>query len=47
MGRMGSCFQKKSTRGTKTTQRDIDLIKARLLRAQKEYEAWITARKPS
>ena len=41
------CFQKKSTRGIKTTQRDIDLIKARLLRAQKEYEAWITARKPS
>ena len=39
-------FQKKSTQGMKTTQRDIDLIKARLQRAQEEHEAWIRARKP-
>jgi phage-related protein len=39
-------FKKKSTQGIKTTQRDINLIKARLQRAQEEYEAWIRARKP-
>ena len=38
------CFQKKSTRGIKTTQRDVDLIKARLRRAQEEYNAWRKAR---
>ena len=38
------CFQKKSTRGIKTTQRDIDLIKARLRVAQEEYDAWRKAR---
>jgi phage-related protein len=40
------CFQKKLTRGIKTSQRDIALIKARLQRAQEEYEAWIEAGKP-
>ena len=30
------CFQKKSTRGIKTTQRDIEMIKARLQLAQEE-----------
>ena len=39
-------FKKKSTQGIKTTQRDIGLIKARLQRAQEEYEAWIKAGKP-
>jgi phage-related protein len=38
------CFQKKSTRGIKTTQRDIELIKARFQRAQEEYAAWRKAR---
>ena len=38
------CFQKKSTRGIKTTQRDIEMIKARLQRAQQEYSAWRKAR---
>jgi len=30
------CFQKKSTHGVKTSQRDIDLIKARLKEAERE-----------
>jgi phage-related protein len=34
------CFQKKSTRGIKTTQRDIEMMKARLRLAQEEYDAW-------
>ena len=38
------CFQKKSTRGIKTAQRDIDLIQARLRRAHEEYNAWRKAR---
>jgi len=38
------CFQKKSTRGIKTAQRDIAMIKARLRLAQEEYEAWRRAR---
>jgi phage-related protein len=40
------CFQKKSTRGIKTAQRDIELIKARLRRAQEEYDRWRKARQP-
>jgi phage-related protein len=40
------CFQKKSTRGIKTAQRDIDMIKARLRLAQEEYEIWRKARQP-
>jgi phage-related protein len=38
------CFQKKSTRGVKTSQRDIEMIKARLRRAQEDYNAWRKAR---
>jgi len=34
------CFQKKSTRGIKTTQRDIAMIKTRLRQAQEEYAQW-------
>jgi len=34
------CFQKKSTRGIKTTQRDIAMIKTRLRQAQEEYDQW-------
>ena len=32
------CFQKKSKKGTKTTTQDIDLIKRRFKRAEKEYK---------
>jgi phage-related protein len=38
------CFQKKSTRGIKTTPRDIEMIKARLRRAQEDYAEWLKAR---
>jgi len=38
------CFQKKSTRGIKTTQRDVEMIKARLRLAQEEYDRWRKAR---
>jgi phage-related protein len=33
-------FQKKSKRGVKTPQREIDLIKARLQRAEDDYRQW-------
>jgi phage-related protein len=33
-------FQKKSKRGVATPQRDIELIKARLRRAEEHYERW-------
>ena len=33
-------FQKKSRKGIKTPRRDIEIIKARLRRAQEEYEIW-------
>jgi phage-related protein len=33
------CFQKKSTRGVRTTKTDIDLIERRLKAAKIEYEA--------
>jgi phage-related protein len=33
-------FQKKSKRGVKTPQREIDLIKARLQRAEDDYRKW-------
>jgi len=32
------CFQKKSKRGIKTSQRDIDLIKKRLKAAEEDYK---------
>ena len=38
------CFQKKSTRGIKTAQHDIELIQVRLVQAQKEYSQWLKAR---
>ena len=33
-------FQKKSKRGVKTPKREIDLIKARLQRAEDDYRQW-------
>ena len=33
-------FQKKSKRGIRTPQRDVDLIKERLKRAEQEHENW-------
>ena len=33
-------FQKKSKRGSKTPQRELDLIKARLRRAEEDYQQW-------
>ena len=35
------CFQRKSTRGISTSQRDLDLIDARLRRAQQMHERFI------
>ena len=34
-------FQKKSKSGSKTPKHEIDLIKARLARAKKDYEQWL------
>jgi phage-related protein len=33
-------FQKKSKRGSKTPQRELELIKARLRRAEEDYQQW-------
>jgi phage-related protein len=33
-------FQKKSTKGVATPQREIDKVESRLKRAQEEYAAW-------
>lgn len=33
-------FKKKSKRGVRTPKQDIDLIKARLKRAQEDYQQW-------
>jgi phage-related protein len=33
-------FQKKSKRGVKTPKREIDLIKARVQRAEDDYRQW-------
>jgi phage-related protein len=33
-------FQKKSTKGGATLQREIDKVESRLKRAQEEYAAW-------
>lgn len=35
------CFQKKSRRGIKTPLPDLQLIRARLLAARQDFEAWI------
>lgn len=34
-------FQKKSTRGIKTSKQDVELIKSRYKLAEKEYETWL------
>jgi hypothetical protein len=39
-------FQKKSKRGTQTSQRDIDLIRERLKRAREIHEMKLTENKP-
>jgi phage-related protein len=39
------CFKKKSTRGTKTPKHVIDLIEARLQRAEEDYQQWQKERK--
>jgi phage-related protein len=33
-------FQKKSKRGSKTPQRELDLMKARLRRVEEDYQQW-------
>jgi phage-related protein len=38
-------FQKKSKAGIKTPKAEINLIKARLKRAEKEHAAWLERRK--
>ena len=38
------CFQKKSKSGIKTPKHEIDLIKARLQRAEEDYEQWLPER---
>ena len=40
------CFQKKSKRGIKTPKKELDLIAARLKKAQEDYEQWRKAEKP-
>jgi len=40
------CFQKKSKRGIKTPKKELDLIAARLKKAQEDYEQWLKAGKP-
>ena len=41
-------FQKKSTRGSQTPKREIELIRQRLKRASEEYEQWRKSeRRPS
>ena len=40
------CFQKKSKRGIKTPKKEVDLIVARLKKAQEDYEQWLKAGKP-
>ncbi len=40
------CFQKKSKRGIKTPKKELDLIAARLKKAQEDYEQWRKAGKP-
>ena len=40
------CFKKKSKRGIKTPKKELDLITARLKKAQEDYEQWLKAGKP-
>ncbi len=37
------CFQKKSKRGIKTLKKELDLIAARLQKAQEDYGQWLKA----
>jgi phage-related protein len=39
-------FQKKSKSGIATPEREIDLIRERLKRAEKDYEQWLESGKP-
>ena len=39
------CFKKKSKRGIETAKHDVELIKARLKRAQEHYELWQQSKK--
>jgi phage-related protein len=39
------CFKKKSKRGIKTPKHVIDLIEARLKRAEEDYRQWLKERK--
>lgn len=39
------CFQKKSKRGIETPKQELDLIKARLKRAEEDYEEWQRSKK--
>jgi phage-related protein len=39
-------FQKKSTRGIKTSQRDLDIIAQRLSIAEELHREWLTSQKP-
>lgn len=39
------CFQKKSVRGIKTPQPDVDLIALRLKAANDDYRAWVKSQK--
>jgi phage-related protein len=38
------CFKKKSTRASKTPKHMIDLIEARLQRAEEDYKQWLKER---
>ena len=38
------CFKKKSTRGIKTPKHVIDVIEARLQRAEEDYQQWLKER---
>ena len=39
-------FQKKSTQGIKTSQRDIEIIEARFKQAEKRHKEWLESQKP-
>jgi phage-related protein len=39
-------FQKKSTKGIKTSQRDLDIIAQRLRIAEELHREWLTSQKP-
>jgi phage-related protein len=39
------CLQKKSKKGIKTPQRDLDLIRKRLRLAEQDYQRWRSSRR--